>query len=396
MPTPTPGPRPRRRPAPRDGAACRIAARARSIAQRAPTTDAGAPARPTSAAGPRCRRKITARRAVHAPSPRRCVAAGAPDRAARPSCRAATARKACTRGAARSQARCACARAAAGAVDAAGNVSAYTRSAACTGRCGSPGRSRWPLLALAAPAHAAPALSSSATSPRRRTPPRRPATRTTSTSTEQAGPGAADPGRRGAADAVPRHHASRESDYEERGLLSIAFAPDYATRGRFYVYLTSSPAATIEMREYRRSANPNVADPASDGRAVTIPHSDDANHNGGQLQFGPDGQLYAGTGDGGGGNDAYHHSQDPASLLGKLLRSIDAARMPSRRAAQPVALLVRPGDRRARDRRRRARASTRRSTSASATNYGWPCFEGSHATSPATTVPAAPTAHGSA
>jgi Glucose / Sorbosone dehydrogenase len=110
------------------------------------------------------------------------------------------------------------------------------------------------------------------------------------------------------------------SDDTERGLLSMAFAPDYATSGRVYVYLTTKPAGEIQIREYRRSAaNPYIADPATARTLAAIPHGDAANHNGGQLQFGPDGKLYAGTGDGGGGNDQFHHSQDPSSLLGKLL-----------------------------------------------------------------------------
>src|SRR5262249_44090404 len=110
---------------------------------------------------------------------------------------------------------------------------------------------------------------------------------------------------------------------EERGLLSMAFAPDYPTSGLFYVYLTTKPAGEIQIRQYRRStANPYVADPATGRTLASIPHADAANHNGGQLQFGPDGKLYAGTGDGGGSNDQFMHSQDTGSLLGKLL-SID-------------------------------------------------------------------------
>ena len=144
---------------------------------------------------------------------------------------------------------------------------------------------------------------------------------------------------------------------EERGLLSAAFAPDYATSGQFYVYLTARPAGEIQIWEYTRSAaNPDVADPASGRMLLAIPHPDAANHNGGQVQFGPDGKLWLGTGDGGGGNDQFGHSQDPGSLLGKLIR-LDSGRAHAggrrARAAQPVALLVRPRDRAARDRRRR-------------------------------------------
>jgi glucose/arabinose dehydrogenase len=119
-----------------------------------------------------------------------------------------------------------------------------------------------------------------------------------------------------------------DSNEEERGLLSMAFAPDYATSGRFYVYYTSDPITgppaiangTLMIVEYRRSsANPNVADPASARTVLSIPHARD-NHNGGQLQFGPDGYLYIGTGDGGGADDPDDNGQDENALLGKLLR----------------------------------------------------------------------------
>jgi hypothetical protein len=116
---------------------------------------------------------------------------------------------------------------------------------------------------------------------------------------------------------------SRES---ERGLLSIAFAPDYLLSGRFYVYYTSQrpPAARtgdIAIDEFRRSAtDPEVADPATRRPILAIDHDDYENHNGGQLAFGPDGALYAGTGDGGGAGDPLGSGQAPESLLGKLLR----------------------------------------------------------------------------
>jgi glucose/arabinose dehydrogenase len=112
----------------------------------------------------------------------------------------------------------------------------------------------------------------------------------------------------------------------EQGLLSMAFAPDYATSGRFYVYYTSrncpsSPGCDEHVSEFHRSAaNPNVADPASEHVLLTIPHPSQTNHNGGQLQFGPDGYLYISTGDGGGGNDTQQNSQKKNVLLGKILR----------------------------------------------------------------------------
>ena len=110
----------------------------------------------------------------------------------------------------------------------------------------------------------------------------------------------------------------------ERGLLSIAFAPDYAASGLFYVFHTATQAASpsgvigdLVVLEGRRSAaDPNRADPAL--RPVfSIPHPGADNHNGGQLAFGPDGLLYASTGD---GAVTRENAQDPNSRLGKILR----------------------------------------------------------------------------
>ncbi len=105
----------------------------------------------------------------------------------------------------------------------------------------------------------------------------------------------------------------------EEGLLSVAFAPDYASSGRFYVYFTQNNGS-IAIDEFRRSAaSPLVADAASRRRVMTIPHPIYFHHNGGQLQFGPDGYLYAATGDGG-GSPSGETSRKLTSLLGKLLR----------------------------------------------------------------------------
>lgn len=109
----------------------------------------------------------------------------------------------------------------------------------------------------------------------------------------------------------------------ERGLLSTTFAPDYATSGLFYVYLTASDSISpgeLQVREYHRSAaDPDRADPA--GRIVwRQAHDQASNHNGGQVEFGPDGRLWLATGDGGGANDQFGHAQDLKSQLGKLLR----------------------------------------------------------------------------
>jgi glucose/arabinose dehydrogenase len=107
----------------------------------------------------------------------------------------------------------------------------------------------------------------------------------------------------------------------ERGLLSIAFPPDYQTSRRFYVYLTARrPEGQIQVREYARSATDfDRAEPASGRTLLAIDHPR-GNHNGGQLQFGPDGRLWIGTGDGGGGNDPDNNAQNRSSPLGKMLR----------------------------------------------------------------------------
>ena len=112
----------------------------------------------------------------------------------------------------------------------------------------------------------------------------------------------------------------------ERGLLGLAFHPQYASNGRFFVYYTSQAfpgiaSGDVVIARYQRSAaNPNIADPASAQIILSIPHSTFGNHNGGSLRFGPDGYLYAGVGDGGGGGDPFGSGQNRNSLLGKILR----------------------------------------------------------------------------
>ena len=105
----------------------------------------------------------------------------------------------------------------------------------------------------------------------------------------------------------------------EEGLLSTAFPPNYAQKGYFYVYYTNQNGDNVVTR-FHVSASPNQADPKSEFTILTIPHPTYSNHNGGQLAFGPDGYLYIGTGDGGGGGDPQGNAQNLASLLGKLLR----------------------------------------------------------------------------
>ncbi|MBI5879407.1 MAG: PQQ-dependent sugar dehydrogenase [Chloroflexi bacterium] len=105
----------------------------------------------------------------------------------------------------------------------------------------------------------------------------------------------------------------------EQGLLSVAFPSGFAGSQRFYVYYTDL-AGTITISRFNVSANPDRADPSSETKIITIPHPTYSNHNGGQLQFGPDGFLYAGTGDGGSGGDPFNNALSTTVLLGKLLR----------------------------------------------------------------------------
>ena len=106
----------------------------------------------------------------------------------------------------------------------------------------------------------------------------------------------------------------------ERGLLSLAFAPDYPVSRRFYVLFVNN-RGNVEIDEFKRSvANAFVADPGSRRILLQIPHPDAGNHNGGQLQFGPDGLLYISAGDGGNTPTAGDPARKLNSLLGKILR----------------------------------------------------------------------------
>ncbi|MGH9399471.1 MAG: PQQ-dependent sugar dehydrogenase, partial [Thermoanaerobaculia bacterium] len=106
----------------------------------------------------------------------------------------------------------------------------------------------------------------------------------------------------------------------ERGLLSVAFHPQYASNGFLFIYYTNT-AGNIEIARVERStSNPDFANPATRVVLLTIPHPTNTNHNGGQLQFGPDGFLYIGTGDGGSGNDPPCNAQNDDQPLGKMLR----------------------------------------------------------------------------
>ena len=105
----------------------------------------------------------------------------------------------------------------------------------------------------------------------------------------------------------------------ERGLLSVAFPPGYASKRYFYVNYTDTPAGDTVVARYRLTANDDIADPNSEQLIINITQPF-ANHNGGQLAFGPDGDLYIGMGDGGSGGDPGNRAQNTTELLGKILR----------------------------------------------------------------------------
>jgi uncharacterized protein (TIGR03437 family) len=111
---------------------------------------------------------------------------------------------------------------------------------------------------------------------------------------------------------------SRVACCGERGLLGLAFPPGYAQSGRFYVHYSDLAGDTV-IALYRVSPDPNVADPASERILLSVDQPF-ANHNGGQLAFGPDGYLYIGLGDGGSAGDPQNNAQRLSTLLGKILR----------------------------------------------------------------------------
>ncbi len=178
------------------------------------------------------------------------------------------------------------------------------------------------------------------------------------------------------------------SGNDERGLLGLEFHPNYTTNGFFYVYYTNLGNDAAYVR-YHVSGDPNRADSLSAFPILTIldPFS---NHNGGQIDFGPDGYFYIGMGDGGSGGDPQGNGQRDDTLLAKMLRIdvngddfpgdpnrnyADPAHEPVRRPgesarrdlgqgiAEPVPVELRSVDRRPLHRRCRARAAGKRSTS---------------------------------
>jgi glucose/arabinose dehydrogenase len=112
-------------------------------------------------------------------------------------------------------------------------------------------------------------------------------------------------------------HTRVESGSTEQGLLSVAFSPAYARNHRFYVYYTNRDG-NIEIDTFVSRRGRAVS--SSRRRLLLVDHRANDNHDGGQLQFGPDGHLYAGTGDGGSGGDPPNNSQHLSRKLGKLLR----------------------------------------------------------------------------
>jgi len=122
----------------------------------------------------------------------------------------------------------------------------------------------------------------------------------------------------GAVLSQPFLSVGRISTNGERGLLGMAFAPDYASSGVFYISVTNT-SGDSELRRYQVSSNPNLANASSEEVLLTVPQFA-SNHNGGWIGFGPDGFLYMSSGDGGGGNDPQLNGQDLTTMLGAILR----------------------------------------------------------------------------
>jgi glucose/arabinose dehydrogenase/plastocyanin len=113
-----------------------------------------------------------------------------------------------------------------------------------------------------------------------------------------------------------------KTDFLEQGLLGLAFHPDYANNGRFFVYYADYVTnGGLFLVEYHVSADdPNMADPDSARLIVNIPHDPYVNHNGGTVRFGPDGYFYWTTGDGGLAGDPYDNAQNVRNFYGKIHR----------------------------------------------------------------------------
>lgn len=110
------------------------------------------------------------------------------------------------------------------------------------------------------------------------------------------------------------------SDSGEQGMLGLAFAPDFASSRYFWVTYTNASGALVLARFRAATASATSVSASTRQTVLTVPHPTYQNHNGGNIAFGPDGMLYLGTGDGGGGGDPSANGQDLTSLLGKILR----------------------------------------------------------------------------
>jgi glucose/arabinose dehydrogenase len=120
-----------------------------------------------------------------------------------------------------------------------------------------------------------------------------------------------------------------EFQQDERGLLGLAFHPDYAQNGRFFIYYNSEQGSALTLAEFSRSqGDPDTANDTPERVFFTVPDGIQGNHNGGMLTFGPDGYLYVGIGDGGGMGDPNNHGQDIDIKLAKILR-IDVDNYPA-------------------------------------------------------------------
>ena len=126
--------------------------------------------------------------------------------------------------------------------------------------------------------------------------------------------------RNGVLKATPFLDLTRRVDTSgEGGLLGLAFKPNYARTGLFFVAYTDANM-TLKVRRYRATSPTSDTANATGVDVISIPHPGSSNHHGGQLAFGPGGYLFIGTGDGGGSGDPNGNAQNLGSLLGKILR----------------------------------------------------------------------------